>query len=71
MNTDHLAALEIGLSHERARLAKATKVGEIELRKIWVAQAEREIAAERAFLGLPDVAKCEISDDDLMRQLLA
>lgn len=71
MNTDHLAALEARLSHERAHLAKATKTGEIELRKVWIAQVEREIAAERSFLGMPEVTAVEMSDDELMRELSA
>ena len=48
----HLNALELNLSHERVRLAGAKTKGERDLRTVWVAQLEREIAGERAFLGL-------------------
>ena len=49
----HLDALELGLSHERARLNLARSPREIEYRSIWVRQYEREIASERELLGLP------------------
>jgi hypothetical protein len=48
---EHLNALRQGLSHGRARLAAARKPGQIAARKIWIAQREREIAAEIAFLA--------------------
>ena len=62
----HLDALMRRLVEEKARLAKATKPAEIEVRKVWVAQIEKEIANEHKFLGVED-----ISDDELMAQLLA
>ena len=40
----HLNALELNLSHERVRLSQATNQQDIALRKVWVAQLEREIA---------------------------
>jgi hypothetical protein len=49
----HLDALELSLSHERARLRLAQDPQEISYREIWVRQYEREIANEREFLGLP------------------
>ena len=40
-------ALQLRLSNERARLAAATRPGEIAMRKVWVAQIEKEIEQER------------------------
>ena len=65
----HLNALNLRLSHERARLASA-KAGEKAQRQVWIAQIEREIANERAFLGLTDASQgVEMSDDDLLAAL--
>ena len=69
MNTQHLDALEFRLSNERARLHAAKSKPEIEARKNWVAQIEKEIASERAFLGLREVVAVDISDDDLLKEL--
>lgn len=48
MNTterlEHYTALMTHLSNEKQRLAAATTKGEIELRSVWVAQLEKEIA---------------------------
>ena len=75
-DTSHLAALETRLSHERAYLSQATKTSEIELRKVWIVQIEREIAAEIAFLAkhgvvvrTANVDDANISDDDLLSML--
>jgi hypothetical protein len=68
MNTEHLDALELSLSHERARLATATKKSEIAQRTVWVQQIEKEIAGEKAFLGIRD-SVCTMSDDELMAEL--
>lgn len=75
----HLDALQVGLSHERDRLAKAKKPGEIALRKVWVAQYEKvwvaqyenEIAAEYEFLGITPLTLADIlvSDDELLAAL--
>lgn len=65
---EHLNALELRLSHERERLNAATRPEEIAIRKVWVEQAEREVAREKLALGIADAA-IEISDDDLMREL--
>ena len=67
MHLSHLFALELSLSHERGRLARARSVGERELRSVWVAQIEREIASERRFLGLGEPT--ELSDDELLAEL--
>lgn len=64
---EHLDALELRLSHERARLRAAKSPAEARTRGVWVDQIEKEIAAERKHLGLADLA--EISDDDLLKEL--
>lgn len=71
MNNDHLAVLHTLLSNERARLAASKTTGERELRTVWVAQAERELAGEFAFLGMPASAKLsDIDEDELLAELL-
>jgi hypothetical protein len=71
MDTSHLDALRVGLSHERARFDRAMNPGERALRAVWIAQKEREIAARVAFLGLPDAADdtADMTDDDLLAAL--
>lgn len=64
----HLNALELRLSHEREYLAQAKTVDECQMRKIWIAQIEREIAAEYKFLGIEPV-ECDLSDDELFAEL--
>jgi hypothetical protein len=72
MNTTHLNALQLNLSNEKSRLAVAKNQAERELRTVWVAQLEKEIVAERAFLGMDDEESKEVlSDDDLLNELLA
>lgn len=67
---NHLDALDLSLSNERARMAAAETEGERNLRSVWVRQLEKEVAQERAFLGLPERAENEgISDDDLLANL--
>jgi hypothetical protein len=70
-DTNHLVALQSRLSREKARLAAARSPKEIQTRTVWVAQAEREVAAELRFLGLPDapVNIDEILDDDIFAEL--
>jgi hypothetical protein len=67
----HLHALEQGLSHERERLARATAPAERRLRQTWIDQREREIAAERQFLGLPADSGADMTDDELLAALQA
>jgi len=69
-DTSHLVALQTRLSHERARLANAKTAKERELRAVWVAQAEKELAGELRFLGMSDAAPVDIDDDDLLAALL-
>ena len=70
-NLSHLDALQLGLSHERERLAKAKSPQETALRTVWVAQYEREIAAEYAFLGIDPNVDCDLSVDELLSELSA
>jgi multidrug resistance efflux pump len=65
----HLHALEQGLSHERERLARATAPAERRIRQTWIDQREREIAAERRFLGLPAESVETMTDDELLAAL--
>jgi hypothetical protein len=46
--SSHLNALQVRLSNERARLARATTDQERAMRSVWVAQCEKEIARETA-----------------------
>jgi len=70
----HLNALQLSLSNERNRLAKAKTQGERDLRKVWVAQIEKEIAHEIEFLGnhadyIEQDPSIEMSDDELLAAL--
>jgi len=66
IDRSHLNALETRLSHERAYLAAAKTEGERKLRRVWIAQLEREIAAEKEFLGIAaEPADEEMSLDEL------
>ena len=60
----HIDALQLRLSNERMALANAKSEGEKELRKVWVAQIEKEIAGEKKF-----IAGADLSDDELMAEL--
>jgi len=71
MDVSHLNALELRLSHERGYMAQAKTEKEQALRKVWIAQIEKEIADEKKFLGLVDNEPCEISADDLLAALIA
>jgi hypothetical protein len=58
MNTGHLNALRLRLSHLRC-------APDSELGRVWIAQCEREIAGEEEFL-----AGAELSDDGILAELL-
>ena len=36
---------------------------------MWIAQREREIAAEMTFLGIATTVECNLSDDELLNEL--
>jgi hypothetical protein len=74
-NTDHLNTLQLRLSHERARLANATKPDEIVQRSVWVAQCEKEVQREIEFLKSKGVNANkepleDIDTDDLYKMLM-
>jgi hypothetical protein len=60
----HLDALELRLSNERMRLATEKSPKARELRRVWVAGIEKEIAAEREFIG-----ESVPTDDELLAEL--
>jgi hypothetical protein len=66
----HLHALELGLSHERQRLASAKNDNERKLRQVWVKQYEKQIVDERERLGLPPDVPENLSDEELLAALL-
>lgn len=66
---DHLNALELRLSNERNRLSQASTDTERKLRSVYVAQAQKEIAAELEFLGLEPLQVTDLNDDDLLAEL--
>jgi len=66
--TSHLNALQVNLSNERSRLANAKTEGEKAMRKVWVAQLEKEIAGERQFAVPADIQ--EMTEDELLAELL-
>lgn len=76
-NTEHYTALMNRLGNEKARLAACTKPKELELRKVWVAGIEKEIANEVEFLkskGIEVYASLDdpfMSDDELLNELLS
>lgn len=70
VDRSHLDAIQLRLSHERARLSSARTLKEKRQREIWVAQIEKELADEYRFLGIqPDTSAEELSDDELMAEL--
>lgn len=62
----HLSALQYRLHNETRALAAARTDQERKMRAVWVAQIEREITAEYAFLG---VTPCTASDAELLADL--
>lgn len=70
MDTSHLDSLRIALSNERCRLASATSTKEIELRKVYVSQLEKEVQGEMKFLGITEQETVtDLNDDDLLNEL--
>lgn len=68
----HLSALELRLSHEREHMRHEQTESGRKLRQTWIAQIEKEIAAERSFLGLPDENQMpQMSDAELLANLNA
>lgn len=70
IDTSHLDAIRIRLSHERSRLASSRLDSERKVRAPLVAGIERELVGELAFLGLPpDPQTSDIDDDALLGEL--
>lgn len=67
----HLDALSLRLSHEREYLAAAKSDGERALRTVWIAQIEKEIAAEYQHLGLEQPDEIEMTNEELLAELMA
>lgn len=63
---EHLSALMVRLSNERVRLSNAKNKKEIELRKVWIAQIEKEIKFEQKLSKIEEV---EMTDDELLAEL--
>jgi len=70
MDATHLNALHLRLSHERGYLAAAKSAKEREMRRVWIAQIEKEIAGEQRFLGI-ESTPVEMTDDELIKELTA
>ena len=68
-DTSHLQALITRLGNEKKYLAAAKSKGEIDLRKVWISQIEKEIAAEEKFLDMPAGDEFTGSDDELLAEL--
>lgn len=66
----HLNALQVRLSNERVRLANAKTEAERELRRVWVAGIEKEIAVEQSTV-FSDTAADAMTDDELLAALEA
>ncbi len=66
----HLEALNFRLFNERMRLVAAKTPRERAQRAVWVAQIEREIAGEMAFLARGNDLP-EMSDNELLAALEA
>lgn len=69
-DSSHLNALNLRLSNERNRLAQAKTPKEREQRQVWVAQVEKEIRQEEAFLKKKSGPLPKMSADELLRELL-
>jgi len=71
-DASHLTALQTRLAHEHGYLADAKTQKEIALRKVWIAQIEKEIADEKKFIGFEEISPevDNMSADDLLAELL-
>ncbi len=66
---EHLHVLELRLSNERLRLAKAKTISEINYRTVLVDQMTKELSHEKEFIGLEQLNNT-LSDDDLLAELI-
>ena len=67
-NFSHLIALQDRLAHEVDYLAREKTEAGRQLRQVWIAQIEKEIAFEKKFLGLEEPA-VDMTDEELMAEL--
>jgi hypothetical protein len=65
----HLEALSIRRFNEAARLMQAKDPREIALRKVWLAQIDKEIAQEIALNGRPETPCHDLTDEELFAEL--
>lgn len=65
----HLDALQQRLRNENDYIANSTNAHEIQLRRVWILQIEKEIAEEYAHLGINPVVVCDLSNDELLKEL--
>ena len=83
-DTSHLVALMTGLSNENARIALAQAKlvratgrnasalkNELAHRAVWANQYQQQIDREYANLGMSTTVECELSEDDLLAELMA
>lgn len=68
-DTSHLTVIHQRLCRDRELLATARTEKERALRVVWLAQTEKELADELAFLGMDAMPLPDMSDDELARQL--
>lgn len=69
VDKSHLNALMLNLSNERARFDSSKNDRERAIRAVLVKQLEREVEAERAFLGMLADPSLDLSDDELLADL--
>lgn len=71
MDLSHLEAIEDRLRRERARLDAATTSNERKFRQREIGFAERELAAEHKFLGIPPLTETEqqMTADEILDEL--
>jgi len=69
-DTSHLNALRVRLSHEQDRLNRAKTGREKEFHSVRVKQCQKEIAGELKFLGLEETVLPEMTDDELLAELM-
>ena len=65
---EHLHILELRLSNERLRLAKAKTLSEINYRTVLIDQMNRELEHEKEFIGLEQLNN--LTDDELLAELI-
>lgn len=64
----HLHALQVRLTHERARLHNSKTTTERAIRSAWIDQIEKEIADEERRLGMDEIP--DMTDDEILTALM-